>query len=272
MIRRDPSPTQAQAPTGDLTTPDTAELILVAGPSGSGKTVFINQFRSGNLPHELRRWLPESSERWPQLGANDCMKRGVGLAGVLPRNWTAPGAVVHYDTAYIHRFGLTSYDEDPISELFHRARRLIVVSIEPKPEVLKAQFSNRHARHRSQKSSSHLFWRDNVRSPLERLRQRIVGNAMRDTEDLYKDPVWLAEGPKPGTGTFALSWPKSPVRRWSISSRALRSTGSRLFASIQAAKLFCAKMNASCQGRSRSVQSRCGILPFIIRRPAQGWS
>lgn len=196
MKTRDERRTAPEVATSARTTPDTAELILVAGPSGSGKTVFINQFRSGNLPLDLRRWLPDNSERWPQLGANDCMKRGVALASVLPHTWTAPGAVVHYDTAYIHRFGLKSYDEDPIAELFHRARRLFVISLEPKSEVLRAQFAERLARHRGKKSPSHLFWRDNVRSPLEKLRQRIKGIAVRDTEELYEDPLWHAVGAK----------------------------------------------------------------------------
>ena len=65
-------------------------LPLVAGPSGAGKTVFINQYRSGTLAPELTRLLPANGERWPQIGANDCLKRGVGIDRVLPRDWPAP--------------------------------------------------------------------------------------------------------------------------------------------------------------------------------------
>ena len=166
-------------------------LVIVAGPSGSGKTVFINQFRSGTLAPELRLLLPDHSERWPQIGANDCMKRGVPLAAVLPKSWTADGGIVHYDTAYIHRFGLAGYDDDPSSDIFRRARRLIVISIVLSAGQLKDQFEARQAQHRHAKRKSHLFWRDHVRAPLERLFFRLKGLNPQATGDLYRNPAWL---------------------------------------------------------------------------------
>lgn len=167
-------------------------LLVVAGPSGSGKTVFINQFRAGTLAPELKALLPENAERWPQIGANDCMKRDVPLARVLPKVWTAPGGIVHYDTAYIHRFGLGSYHDDPGSELFRRAGRTVVVSIAPSAEQLQGQFEARQAQHRSSKKRSHLLWRDFVRAPVERLFHRLQGVDPHQTGELYEDPDWLS--------------------------------------------------------------------------------
>ncbi len=176
----------------DLTQPlESKVLVIVAGPSGSGKTVFINQFRSGTLAPALRELLPSGSERWPQIGANDCMKRGVPLIAVLPRQWTAPGGIVHYDTAYIHRFGLESYADDPVSGLFRGARQLYSISIAPSAAQLKHQFDLRQSQQRGAKKKSHLMWRDYVRGPLERTLGRLKGVNPRSTGDLYSDPHWL---------------------------------------------------------------------------------
>ncbi|MGQ0671374.1 MAG: hypothetical protein ACT4N2_00635 [Hyphomicrobium sp.] len=174
------------------TTPDDAVLVLVAGPSGAGKTIFINQFRAGTLAPELSDLLPAQAAHWPQVGANDCMKRGVGMNGVLPKNWSAPGAVVHYDTAYIHRFGVSRYEDDPVAELFRRAKRAIVVSIAPPADTLTAQYDDRMTRMRGAKKRSHLFWRDHVRAPIERTLVRLKGLEPRETRDLYRDPDWIA--------------------------------------------------------------------------------
>lgn len=167
-------------------------LLIVAGPSGSGKTVFINQFRSGTLAPELRRLLPEGAERWPQIGANDCMKRSLPLAKVLPKPWTSPGGVVHYDTAFIHRFGLAGYHDDPSADLFRRAAGAVVVSISPSADQLKIQFAAREAQRRGSKKRSHLFWKDNIRRPIERLLYRLKGQNPSATGDLYDDPAWLS--------------------------------------------------------------------------------
>lgn len=170
---------------------ETKTLILVAGPSGAGKSVFINQYREGRLAPALQRLLPDDAQRWPQLGANDCMKRGVGIERVLPRDWQARGAIAHYDTAYIHRFGMSGYDADPIAPVFARAAQLIVVSILPAPAVLNAQFDTRLQAQRGKKSASHLFWRDHVRAPLEKLLQRLKGQDVRATGELYRNEEWL---------------------------------------------------------------------------------
>lgn len=166
-------------------------LLLVAGPSGAGKTVFINQYRSGTLAPELTRLLPANAERWPQIGANDCMKRGVGIDRVLPRDWPAPGGIAHYDTAYVHRFGLSGYEQDPVSELFRSAGQVIAVSICPPAETLQAQFQDRAARHRGAKHVSHLLWKDYVRRPIERAIGRVKGTDPRDATELYRDASWL---------------------------------------------------------------------------------
>lgn len=171
-------------------------LLLIAGPSGAGKTVFINQFRAGTLAPELQQLLqqllPGNARTWPQVGANDCMKRGVGIGKVLPRDWQAPGAVVHYDTAYIHRFGVTAYEQDPIAGLFRSAGQIVAVSIAPPASALRAQFGNRLARQRGAKKASHLVWKDHVRRPIERALNRLRGLDPRDTGDLYRDAEWLA--------------------------------------------------------------------------------
>jgi hypothetical protein len=166
-------------------------LILVAGPSGSGKTVFINQFRSGTLDASVRRFLPENAERWPQIGGNDCMKRGVGVAAVVPKEWSAPGGVVHYDTAYMHRFGLTRYEQDPIAELLSHVARLVIVDIRPSGSTLKRQYADRLKTQRQRKRASHLFWRDRVRGPIERLLYRLRGVDPKLTADLYDQAGWL---------------------------------------------------------------------------------
>jgi hypothetical protein len=173
---------------GDI---ETKTLILVAGPSGAGKSVLINQYREGRLAPELQQLLPGDAQRWPQLGANDCMKRGVGIERVLPKDWRAPGAIAHYDTAYIHRFGLASYQDDPIAPVFERARNLVVVSILPAPHVLNAQFESRLSSLRGKKSASHLFWRDYVRGPVERALNRLRGQNVRATGELYRNAEWL---------------------------------------------------------------------------------
>jgi hypothetical protein len=170
---------------------DDKTVLLVAGPSGSGKTVFITAFRSGRLAADIAALLPQDAQSWPQIGANDCMKRGVDVAAVLPKPWTAPGAVVHYDTAYIHRFGLERYEDDPIHSLFESVGRLVVVSIAPTAETLKAQFAARSERQRSGKKASHLFWKDRVRRPLERVVSSLTGRGPRETGELYQSPEWL---------------------------------------------------------------------------------
>lgn len=175
----------------------TKTLLLVAGPSGCGKTVLINQYRGGTLAREIVDLLPADGERWPQIGANDCMKRGVRLDRILPRTWTEPGGVVHYDTAYVHRFGqppafLARYEDDPGTELFGLVARICAVSISPSADVLDRQFTQRLTRHRESKAASHLFWRDYVRGPGEQLIGRLKGVNARDTAALYRDPDWLA--------------------------------------------------------------------------------
>lgn len=171
-------------------------LLLVAGPSGAGKTVLINQYRKNVLAPEIAALLPPDGRRWPQIGANDCMKRGIKLEGILPRSWPEAGGVVHYDIAYVHRFadgpsGIARYEDDPGSELFRRAGRIVAVSILPPVESLRRQFLARHERQRASKKASHLFWRDHVRGPVERVLARLGGVSGRETRELYGDADWL---------------------------------------------------------------------------------
>lgn len=154
--------------------------------------MLITQFRKGALDPAIRRLLPDNAEAWPQIGANDCMKRGVRFDGVLPRDWSAPGGIAHYDTAYMHRFALTRYEEDPIAPLFEGVGRLTIVSLSLSPEALTAQFDLRRARQVSGKKPSHLLWKKLVRRPAERMLNRMKGVDPRDTRDLYSDPEWLA--------------------------------------------------------------------------------
>jgi hypothetical protein len=109
----------------------------------------------------------------------------------LPAEWAAPGGIAHYDTAYVHRFGLSSYDEDPICELFREVGRLVIISLSPSVATLKAQFDRRTRHQRGGKKGSHLLWRDYVRRPVERTFRRLKGIDVREAREFYGEPGWL---------------------------------------------------------------------------------
>lgn len=169
----------------------TRHFLLVSGPSGGGKSTFIQHLAEARLPAEITAELPAGCARWPVIEANNMLKDKVPMADVLASIGSSEGAILHYDIAYIHRFGLPGYASDPASSLFQLGDRLDVVFVKPAPESLSQQFLKRQEAHQRKKNLLSRLWGDKVRRPLRRALYRLRGREAVDTHTLYLTEDWL---------------------------------------------------------------------------------
>lgn len=187
MLQAAPRQTAASAalPTRDL------RVLLVAGASGGGKSTFIELIRQQQLGRELSGALPEGCWQWPVIEANNMLKKGTTLDDVLGAVGPAEGAIVHYDIAYIHRFALATYENDPASQLFASASGLCSVLVKTDLDRLCHQHETRHRSQMRSKSKAEILWGDWVRRPLRNLYYRLNGQPVVSTQALYLTPDFL---------------------------------------------------------------------------------
>jgi energy-coupling factor transporter ATP-binding protein EcfA2 len=169
----------------------TRHFLLVSGPSGGGKSTFIQHLTDGRLPPEIASELPLNCASWPIIEANNMLKNKVSLAEILKTMGSSESAILHYDIAYIHRFGLTNYASDPASALFTLSDRLDVVLVKPGPDNLQRQYRERHYAHYHSKSLASRLWGTWVRRPVRRAFQRLQGKIALETQALYLSEDWL---------------------------------------------------------------------------------
>lgn len=164
-------------------------FLLVSGPSGGGKSTFIEQLAAGALPDDIAMQLPPGCAAWPVVEANNLLKDHWPLDAALAA--AGDQAILHYDIAYIHRFALPGYANDPAAQLFQLGDRLDVVLVTPDADNLKQQFFARQQAQQRRKSLARRLWGDWVRRPLRRGLLRLRGRPARDTADLYLSADWL---------------------------------------------------------------------------------
>lgn len=119
------------------------------------------------------------------------LKDKVPMADVLATIGESEGATLHYDIAYIHRFGLPGYASDPASALFQLGDRLDVVFVKPATDSLRQQFLKRQEAHQRKRNLLSRLWGDKVRRPLRRAIYRLRGRKAVDTHTLYLTEDWL---------------------------------------------------------------------------------
>src|SRR5262245_23414581 len=113
-------------------------VLLVAGPSGSGKSTFLDQFRLGTLPEDIRVELPPGCESWMEVA----FLNFVPFFNAWPKSQRID-IVLHYDTRNAHLRGWSSFFEDPRLQAISRADAVVAVTLRPTPEQLSAQFARR---------------------------------------------------------------------------------------------------------------------------------
>ena len=163
-------------------------ILLVAGPSGAGKSTLIDNLIRGRLADDHRAKLPQDLESWPCVEANDVLKRSDSTSVIEALRSERAGIILHYDTFFIHRMGLESYQQDPVSDLLFASQKLTVICIEPDPDALRLQFDRRFKEHLGKKKLGSRLWARFGRMPLKRLKYRVLGLGMPETGLLYQDP------------------------------------------------------------------------------------
>jgi hypothetical protein len=175
---------------GDMPKPS---VLLVAGPSGAGKSTFIDLLRRGQLSPEIWAELPFGADSWPHLEANDLLKRGVGSASTLIDKLNGGGGVVlHYDIAFIYRYGLQAYEKDPAAALF-AVDECTIVCLKPARERLMTQYASRREQQLRNKGRLRGPWARQVRFPVKRAIARLRGRVVPEAIALYKEHDWLGQ-------------------------------------------------------------------------------
>ncbi len=161
-------------------------VLFVSGASGAGKSTFIDQLLADKLPDEIKGRLP-TARQWSVLGGNDCIKSRISLDDLVQRAAGADNLLFHYDSAFIQRFGLRDYDDDPVFRVFDRAEQCTVIVIAPPPNRLLSQLSAREAARLRRRGYADLLWARYVRKPIWRLTMRLWWKQAIDTFDLFRD-------------------------------------------------------------------------------------
>lgn len=168
-----------------------SHLIWVAGPSGGGKSTFIRQLAAKTLAPEILALLPDLAGTWPLVEANNVLKGDLPKKSLRVDMSRTAEWLVHYDIVFIHCYGITSYENDPIMDLLISAEVLDVVFVKPACDVLLTQFHERKIRHHHTKSKASLIWGRWFRRPLRRALAPWTGKPVLTTVELYGRPHWL---------------------------------------------------------------------------------
>jgi|GEM_PF-1929155 len=167
-------------------------ILLIAGPAGSGKSTLIRQLRDGTLSPEIRARLPEASSEWEVVEANDVMKGDLpsdAFAGTLRKG----GVLAHYDIVFIHRHGVSDYEDDPALRLLAEAGPMVTVLVRPNPAQLREQYADRLQRLQAGKSRGSRWSTRWLRGPLRRMRAFLWGRPRMATSDWYLQESALDE-------------------------------------------------------------------------------
>jgi len=166
-------------------------VLLVAGPSAAGKSQFIDLLTKRQLPPEIWAEVPPGADRWPQFAANDCLKRGVSPESALPDKLRATGIVLHYDIAFIYRYGIEAYEKDPAATLFMHDECPVIVCVKPTSDRLVRQFVLRRERLLRKKGRARRLWAQHIRHPVQNAMARLKGARLLEATALYSDHDWL---------------------------------------------------------------------------------
>lgn len=182
---------QAPAAYDDTFAARIPHLLLVAGPSGAGKTTFARHLCAGTLPDELRSRLPAGAGDWDRIEGNRFVKRGTRPRLSGEGDQARRGLIVHYDIVHIHRAGIAEYADDPVFGLIQAADVLSVITLQPSPAQLVAQFAAREQALDQQKGRLRGAWKWLVLHPVRRVSLRLQGRDVPDKHDLYRETGWL---------------------------------------------------------------------------------
>lgn len=160
------------------------QFLLVAGPSGGGKSTFIRALTEGRLDASILAALPEGCARWRVVEANDILKNRIKAAPSMDSAST-DAAIYHYDIAFIHRFAISAYEQDPFCSTLKDAPLLDIIYVRPDLTSLLKQYRLRRQNNRAARSWLRRFWHYSVRQPLKRIKLRKNGLPAIDADDLY---------------------------------------------------------------------------------------
>lgn len=166
-------------------------FLLVAGPSGGGKSTFIRALTEGRLDASILAALPEGCARWRVVEANDILKNRIKAAPSMDSAST-DAAIYHYDIAFIHRFAISAYEQDPFCSTLKDAPLLDIIYVRPDLTSLLKQYRLRRQNNRAARSWLRRFWHYSVRQPLKRIKLRKNGLPAIDADDLYCLPGFLS--------------------------------------------------------------------------------
>jgi energy-coupling factor transporter ATP-binding protein EcfA2 len=178
----------AEEARGLAMSPSAFPMLIVAGPSGAGKSTLIESLKRNSMAPELRSLLPEAASQWPVFEGNDFLKRSIDIDSVARDASAAGGLILHFDTAFGRRLGITDYELDPAFGVIQRASTLVIISIHPAPETLRSQFERRQGDQRRRRGWMREAWRQIVHRPLRGLIRRASGKQMVDTSRIFRKP------------------------------------------------------------------------------------
>jgi GTPase SAR1 family protein len=167
-------------------------VLLVAGPSGAGKSTLIYLLQRNKLPDEVHSELPRDVASWPLLQGKHLRKLGrSGVETLSPH--LSRGFVAHYDTSDIKRAGFDQYNQDPAAAFFRNFTSLVILSIKPDAERLRAQLADRNAMRQGSRNRLHDLWVRHVREPFKRAANKLTGrDTSRRVVVFYDDPSLVA--------------------------------------------------------------------------------
>ena len=151
------------------------QLLVVSGPTSSGKTTFLKQLRTGELPNDVRATLPESSSRWPQVGANRLFRSPLLSNDGRPLDEPyLDGLALHYDILRPRTTGTHNHDRDQSLDLLDCARDVTIVVLRPDTDQLIKQLVKNELDSQRERTSTRTGPRRNALTSLAAAVPRMV--------------------------------------------------------------------------------------------------